>query len=872
MSAKILKTLMTTESKTNESPSKICNLQEEIKLFSGLKLISSTKLFEKFLDICFCNDSREFLLLDDGLKVHRYSLNGQKIHPSFTLNPSMLFTEIIWCSSIKSFACYARHDDTFWLLDQEFKLIQTVKTKFKIQNLIFSSPELIVISSTSVTRYLQNKSKLAYESYQTINTMDTNYGPIWSMQCSSLVATTTESLKLAVSYLTTMYIVPLSTEEDEYAGLYVKFLTTKLNATASAITALYFHPASNWIITGDLSGNVYAWTTNLDRVFNHVGHKGAVKSIISHPSICGFLTTSSDNILQVWSCNFKDKIESFANLGSINAIAINESSSVVTLGTKLTFFFMHQLYLFYSSLFTKASILQSTQSLRYPIRIIIVSSSDHSISVLSSASGKQINAIILSTNVEPVSISSSSITGNIYVVPLITQNILIFNSNIFPMKINEKHITTVAVYDHYSEIIINETRIINPISVRIFAGTNKGELMSIDESTGKFQQIIQAHNKPIKNLCISHKSHHIFSIAEDWCIKFWKIFPCITNPLALSYCIYLTTPIINIASVGFSVCVINANDSRDQLFMYDVKKKIKYEHNLSNDHKKRILDISTLESLKICATSSEDFTIRIWNEQNILLRIIEVNLIARRLTFSSLQGDIIFSVAKHLYILPHENYLPREYKEQIKIKNISEEKEEDLVVKDEDEYLNYEEDKIKSRVLHSVSSVPLCSLALSSEVPCLNALLQEQKRMHLRLRERDIRAIELGIAELSERRKKMKKKKAVMNYEDWEKYVDGLAKEIEKQKRVEDKFDQQKRGILHNSQDCKLEIFEWISKMIPNSLVRESKKEEEEPKAPIEKKIYKYEYPENLDENSDEDLLRLPLLENLNERLNNPNE
>ncbi|CAG5093889.1 Protein of unknown function [Cotesia congregata] len=669
MSAGILKTLMTTESKmTNETPSKIHNLQEEIKLFSGLKLISSTKLFKKFLDICYCNDSREFLVLDDGLKVHRYSLDGQKIHPSFTLNPSMLFTKIIWCSSIKSFACYALYDDTFWLLDQEFKLIQTIKTKFKIKNLFFSSPELIVISSTSVTRYLQNKSKLAYESYQTINTMDTNYGPIWSMQYSSLIATTTESLKLAVSYLTTMYIVPLSSKEDEDAG--------------------------------------------------------AIKSIISHPSICGFLTTSSDEILQVWSCNFKDKTEYFANLGSINAIAINESSSVMTLGTKLTFFFMHQLYLFYSPLLTKASILQSTQSLRYPMRII-VSSSDHSISVLSSASGKQINVIILHTNVEPVSISSSSISGDIYVVPLITQNILILNSNIFPMKIknswtSEKLITTVAVYDHYSEFIINQTRTINPISVRIFAGTNKGELVSIDESTGKFQQIIQAHNGPIKKLCISNKSHHIFSIAEDWCIKFWKIFPYITNPLALSYCIYLTTPVINIASVGFSVCVISANGSRDQLFMYDVKKK----------------------------------------------------------------------------------NLPREYKEQIEIKNISEqEKEEDLVAKDEDEYLDYEEDEIKSRVLHPVSSVPLCSLALSSEVPRLDALVQEQKRMHLRLRERDIKAIELGIAELSEKRKKMKKKKAVMNYEDWEKYVDGLAKEIEMQKRLEDKFDEQKREILDKSQD-----------------------------------------------------------------------
>ncbi|XP_057319150.1 uncharacterized protein LOC130663741 isoform X2 [Microplitis mediator] len=874
-----------TKKKNNE----VIKDKEEIKSYSGLKLISSTKVFEKFLDICYCTDSKEFLLLDDGLKIHRYLLDGQVIHPSFILSPSMLFSKIIWCESIKLFACYAPHYETIWLLDQKFKSIQTIRNEFKIENLIFSYDEFIVVGLINVTRYLKNKFKLTFECHQKINIMDDNYGSVWSIQCSSLITIDINSpLKLTGSYLTTMYVMPLNPDEDEDTSLPVKFLSKKINASASAITALYYQSASKWIITGDQLGNVSAWTINLDRVFNYLaGHKGAVKTIISHPSICGFITTSTDNILQVWSCNFKDKSESFSNLGAITSMAINESSSLVTLGTKLTFFYTHQLYLFYSPLTAKPNILLSTQNLIHPMRIVVSNNYNHTISILSSASGKQINVIVLPSNVDPISMSYSSTTTDIYIVPMKIQNIIILNSKIYPMKIknswtSEKRITTVVVYDHHQQIESNQFQTANPNCMRVIAGTDTGELISIEESTGKFQQIIKAHKGSIKKLCASYKSRHIFSIAEDRCVKAWRIFPDIIEPLALNYCIYLTTPVINIASVGFSVCVITSTNARHQLLMYDIKNKNKYQHNQSKDHDKRILDISTLESLLICVTSSEDFTLRVWSKQNDLLKIIEINLSAAQLTFSSLRGDIIFSCGKHLYLLPHENYLPERYKIDIEMKNICEEKEEDIMARDEDddEYMEYEEDEIKSRALHPVSSVPLCSLDPSSDIPHLGTLLQEQKLMHFKLRDRDIKAIEQGTAELSEKRQKMKKKKAFINYDEWNKYVDDLAKDIESKNKNKNNFPynffQQRRRAIEKSSyasDFMEFNYEWLEKTIPNSLVSEKLKEDnKEPEPPTEKKTYKYKYPEIIDKKDfdNEDLLSMTV-EDLNETSNNLN-
>lgn len=123
--------------------------------------------------------------------------------------------------------------------------------------------------------------------------------PIWIL----------EFLRLAGSYLTTLYVIPLDSDRDENSNVPVKFISRKPNATDAAITVLFFHPTSQWIITGDQRGSIFAWNLNLECMMScPAAHQVSIKIIVGHPSICGFISCAEDDILQVWSCNLREKV------------------------------------------------------------------------------------------------------------------------------------------------------------------------------------------------------------------------------------------------------------------------------------------------------------------------------------------------------------------------------------------------------------------------------------------------------------------------------------------------------------------------------------------------------------------------------------
>lgn len=84
-------------------------------------------------------------------------------------------------------------------------------------------------------------------------------------------------------------------------------------------------------------------------------HEDRVIQFYPHPTICGFLSYSrgpnGGHHLQVWSCNFRSKIEDFKNLGEITGIVVNgNAAAVVVLSEKLHYLTMHQTYVFFAAL------------------------------------------------------------------------------------------------------------------------------------------------------------------------------------------------------------------------------------------------------------------------------------------------------------------------------------------------------------------------------------------------------------------------------------------------------------------------------------------------------------------------------------------
>ena len=66
--------------------------------------------------------------------------------------------------------------------------------------------------------------------------------------------------------------------------------------------------------------------------------------------------------------------------------------------------------------------------------------------------------------------------------------------------------------------------------------------------------------------------------------------------------------------------------------------------------------------MRLVASSSTDGTIKIWNEQNILVKSIKLNAVPHGLCFASERGDILVALGTHVHHIPHTAYLPRQYR------------------------------------------------------------------------------------------------------------------------------------------------------------------------------------------------------------------
>ncbi|XP_023290543.1 uncharacterized protein LOC111674411 [Orussus abietinus] len=264
---------------------------------------------------------------------------------------------MIWCDEAKILATYVPHDDLIWLVTSTFALVQVVRNEFRIGRIFYEAVtnEIIVVGSHKVTRYPLHNKEQTINPWKTVCYVDSEYGPLWEIECSSLVPQSTSTLRLVGSYMDTIYVLPLESGKDREDGVPAAFLAKRLNATKAAITVLHFHLTSMWIITGDQQGNAFTvmgWDLELNNTMTCFGgHAGKVRDVVPHPSICGFITCSDDNVLQVWSCNLRDKTEGFASVGEIWAMATNlTTAALATLGQKLSCFNMLQLYIFYAPL------------------------------------------------------------------------------------------------------------------------------------------------------------------------------------------------------------------------------------------------------------------------------------------------------------------------------------------------------------------------------------------------------------------------------------------------------------------------------------------------------------------------------------------
>ncbi|OXU29100.1 hypothetical protein TSAR_004267 [Trichomalopsis sarcophagae] len=757
----------------------------EPEIHHGLRAAASTLLHGVFTDMCFCDETQEYLLLNRGVEIQRYSMQGKLLRPSFSLEPTQTFSRVQWFpasrpSSQGCLVCHEPEAENIWILERSGDELQCLKNEFYTKALYHepSRNELVVVGSHQTTKYSlddKEQTERELESSKALTYSDPEFGPTWQLDCSALIPQTaclsdskfkalyakyyyarnmTVPARLVASYLTTLYLMPLEVDADSLSEGPVEFLGKRSNASKAPISAIHFHASTSWIILGDQLGNVVAWNLKFECVMSHTGaHSSKLTLIVSHPSICGFLSCGLlGDKLQVWSCNFRDKIESFDQLGGVKAITVNEeAATVVTLGTRLDYLTMRQSDTI-SVCSSKVRSLTSTSCPMYPTRVI-AASEDNSVRMFSSC-GKQLNLQILpEDDLHVVAAVLSGDRKQLFTIILKTGEILVSDASVCPMKFKKvfvndaAKVTCITVYEHFDEIRDSDG---HP------KRTDEGNLIVLNPDTGKPEY---AHTASVVQLKSSVYSKRVISLGSERCVKVWRIFADLAKPLALYYVLHFVVPIIHVSFMGKILCMANSSENSQvhQVLMENTADRIRLEHHSSKDHTAKIMDMITSETLGLCATSSRDNTVRIWDEENCLTKILVINTCALHITFSSVIGDIVFN-------------LPPKYRAKVVANDLLEEKDEDAILEDS-EYKVYDDIVDRNSMLRPVSSIPLASIDITNaDNPRVDLLIQKQICALYQERDEDIKRIKDRLIAPT----KIVEDRALMTKETWDKYVNDL--------------------------------------------------------------------------------------------------
>lgn len=96
-------------------------------------------------------------MLERGVEVHRYSMQGKQLRPSYSLDLSMSFARMFWCNAGgQCFIGYDPEDEFIWLLKSSFENYQpAVKNEFRTRAVYYEATnnEIIVVGIDQATVY-----------------------------------------------------------------------------------------------------------------------------------------------------------------------------------------------------------------------------------------------------------------------------------------------------------------------------------------------------------------------------------------------------------------------------------------------------------------------------------------------------------------------------------------------------------------------------------------------------------------------------------------------------------------------------------------------------------------------------------------------
>ncbi|KAL3860750.1 hypothetical protein ACJMK2_010825 [Sinanodonta woodiana] len=665
----------------------IKNITEKVKVLDirdtiinhGIHLQRKLNHTKNIKEAIFLEDKKEYLTLD-GQEVHLFYEDGRRKESKILEEP---MDHISYCSQTNQYVGWQTDGDEIFLMDETFEIISQSR-----------APSKIIVAG-----YNQNINEFVTVGPGYLVPWAFRYGArhlIPRKMCKTgfnenncfsnmvLESTASRSQKLFLSCNTGIAVF------NVFEG---KLLAHKKNLHERAITAITFFNPLKYLVSGSVDGTIKVWDSKWHVKMVFVGHRNRVCALDIYPQGSAIISASLDCTIRVWNLDTCDEVDRAVLEEPVYALKTTLDIDIFHTfsGKQVHLWKLQHLYNLHTSVGHRVVKIKHTTHPNYSMRTVLVSR-DASVRIITPSTGDIITTLLL----DPARV----LMDVAYSIEEETMFTLMGNGDILKIKTNtnpcqvvmewsykdrvEESCSYLLVYEYVVEISLKmdgwstlkrgmATKSLksgdgavptNCNRTLLFGGRKDGHICVFNWDTGEVDFKMDAHgSKGVVSMIANSKVDQLISAGKDNIIKVWRVYPFAHEalaPLMSFYCAHLPQ---HMTMIKTNLCVAFQDHSTAtfSIVIYNLKDRNRFDHKPDDDHVDAITGLTSCPRMKLYASSSIDGTIRIWNEENILIRLLKIKTVPYSVDFCSSRGDLLVGIGNHLYKIPYHAYLPKIY-------------------------------------------------------------------------------------------------------------------------------------------------------------------------------------------------------------------
>ncbi|XP_014664048.1 PREDICTED: uncharacterized protein LOC106806569 [Priapulus caudatus] len=619
--------------------------------------------------VVYLQNRQEYLIVDAGgtvMVVTRYGFRKAEIETTETIG------HLVYAEQLKRLVAITPSGNKLLLFNMSLDVVSVVPLSNRAQRLISNDEcgEIITCHHSTVTCWVFQHSA-SYLVQRVVIQMDTCL--LDGVKLISLERTASRTQRFYVSAKNFVQVINL------HEG---KVVHLAKNLHRMNITAMMFFNPLKFIITAAKDGTVKVWNDSFQLQAVFVGHNNSVLDLAVYPYGPLIMSASLDCTIRIWNLETHDQVDQAMVAYPVECIGtVMQDDQLFTYShCGLMFWKVHHLHRLLTPISSEVARVEKVEYPDFPTRLCLPCGGS-TVKIISPYSGHVITTLLLDDDTRVEDTAYALVQGVVFVLTT-NGNIVKSNAAVNPCKIlktwifEESRYTCTTIYQYVGKSspqytkpdrklsLLHGRRVSlsskNEVPALLLVGREDGCIARLNWTTGVTDFIIKGHEGMVSSLVAHVSNDQLISIGEDSVLKLWRVYPFVEESLAPFMALQCYHTPTHVAAIGNLLCISFAHvqTATYMLTVYDTAIKDRYDHSPEDDHNCEIIAVCSCAYMNIFASASVDGTIRIWNDKNELVRIVELKAVPTALSFCSKRGDLAVGIGKHLHKIHYSEYMP----------------------------------------------------------------------------------------------------------------------------------------------------------------------------------------------------------------------